>query len=224
MPGTLEGRIVVVTGANGALGTAVRRRVRDAGAIPVGLDLKADTSGEVLDADLADAASAEKAVARILGKHARIDALLSIAGGFRMAPATDASAWEAMWTMNLMTALNAARAVLPGMTQRGAGAIVSVAARAGAQPAGAQMGAYTASKAAVIRLTEALSEEVKDRGVRVNCVMPSIIDTDANRRAMPDADFAKWVRPEALADVMLFLCSDAASAINGAAIPVYGRA
>jgi NAD(P)-dependent dehydrogenase (short-subunit alcohol dehydrogenase family) len=110
------------------------------------------------------------------------------------------------------------------MTQRGAGAIVSVAARAGAQPAGAQMGAYAASKAAVIRLTEALSNEVKDQGVRVNCVLPSILDTEANRAAMPDADFGAWVRPEALADVLLFLCSDAAAAIHGAAIPVYGRA
>jgi NAD(P)-dependent dehydrogenase (short-subunit alcohol dehydrogenase family) len=92
------------------------------------------------------------------------------------------------------------------------------------EAAGAEMGAYAASKAAVIRLTEALSDEVKGKGVRVNCVMPSIIDTAANRRAMPDADFSAWVSPDALADVMLFLCSDQASAINGAAVPVYGRA
>lgn len=220
----LEGRIVVVTGANGALGTIVRGRVRDAGATPVGLDLQLGAGGEVLAADLADAAATGKAVAGIVSRHGRIDALLNIAGGFRMAPATDAAAWEAMWKMNVVTALNAARAVLPAMAQRGSGAIVSVAARAGALPAAAQMGAYAASKAAVIRLTEALSEEVKHQGVRVNCVMPSILDTEANRRAMPDADFARWVRPEALADVLLFLCSDQAAAIHGAAIPVYGRA
>ena len=224
MSRSLEGRIVVVTGANGALGRAVRQRLRDAGATPVGLDLQADAGGEVLAADLSDAAATEKAVGQILSRHGRIDALLSIAGGFRMAPATDVAAWDAMWKMNLATALNAARAVLPSMTQRGAGSIVSVAARAGALPAGAGMGAYAASKGAVIRLTEALSEEVKNQGVRVNCVMPSIIDTEANRRSMPDADFGKWVRPEALADVLLFLCSDAAAAITGAAIPVYGRA
>lgn len=220
----MNGRIVVVTGANGALGSVVRRRLREAGATPAGIDLAADAGGEVLDADLADAAATEGAVRRILERHQRIDALLNVAGGFRMAPASDAAAWEAMWKMNVLTALNATRAVLPAMTQRGAGAIVSVAARAAAQSASAQMGAYAASKAAVIRMTEALSAETKDQGVRVNCVMPSIIDTEANRRAMPDADFGRWVRPEALADVLLFLCSDAAAAIHGAAIPVYGRA
>lgn len=224
MTGLLEGRIVVVTGANGALGTVVRQRLRDAGATPVGLDLQPGAGGEVLGTDLADAAATEKVVGGILSRHGRIDALLNIAGGFRMAPATDVAAWDAMWKMNLVTALNASRAVLPPMVRGGAGAIVSVAARAGALSAGAQMGAYAASKAAVIRMTEALSEEVKHQGVRVNCVMPSIIDTEANRRAMPDADFARWVRPEALADVLLFLCSDRAVAINGAAIPVYGRA
>jgi NAD(P)-dependent dehydrogenase (short-subunit alcohol dehydrogenase family) len=218
----LDQRIVVVTGASGALGSVVRRRLRDAGATPAGIDLAADGS-EVLAADLTDVASTESAVGRILERHRRVDALLNIAGGFRMAPASDAAAWEAMWRMNLVTTLNATRAVLPGMTQRGAGAIVSVAARAAALPAGAQMGAYAASKAAVVRLTESLSAEVKDRGVRVNCVMPSILDTEPNRRAMPDADFGQWVRPEALADVLLFLCSDAAAAIHGAAIPVHGR-
>jgi NAD(P)-dependent dehydrogenase (short-subunit alcohol dehydrogenase family) len=224
MDRSLEKKIVVVTGANGVLGSAVRRRLEQAGATPAGIDLKTDASGAVLAADLTDAASTQKAMDHILARHGRIDALLNIAGGFRMAPAADAAAWAAMWQMNLLTTLNATSAVLPSMTQRRAGAIVSVAARAGAQPAGAQMGAYAASKAAVIRLTEALASEVKDQGVRVNCVLPSILDTEANRAAMPGADFGAWVRPETLADVMLFLCSDAAAAIHGAAIPVYGRA
>lgn len=220
----LEKRIVVVTGANGALGGVVRRRLREAGATPAGIDLEADRAGEVLGADLADGAAADRAVRQILERHGRIDALLNVAGGFRMAPATDIAAWEAMWKINVITVLNATRAVLPSMTQRGGGAVVSVAARAAVQPAGAQMGAYAAAKSAVIRLTESLSEEVKGRGVRVNCVLPSIIDTEANRRAMPAADAGTWVAPEALADVLLFLCSDAAAAIHGAAIPVYGRA
>jgi len=217
----LEGKIVVVTGASGALGRVVRQRLRDAGATPAGLDMKADGT-EVAAADLADAAATEKAVNGIVSRHGRIDALLNIAGGFRMAPASELEPWDVLWKMNFMTALNATRAVLPGMKERRSGAIVSVAARV--QPAGKHMGAYAASKTAVIRLTEALAEEVKDVGVRVNCVMPSVIDTEANRRAMPGADYSKWVRPEALADVMLFLASDQAAAINGAAIPVYGRA
>ena len=222
MTGVLEGKIVVVTGANGALGRVVRKRLQDAGATPMGLDLKPDASGDVLGADLSDAAATEKAVGAILSRHGRIDALINVAGGFRMAPATDLEPWEALWKMNFATALNTTRAVLPGMKERRAGAIVSIAARV--QPAGAQMGAYAASKSAVIRLTEALAEEVKHLGVRVNCVMPSIIDTEANRRSMPDADFTRWVKPESLADVLIFLCSDGAVAINGAAIPVYGRA
>lgn len=218
----LEGRIVVVTGANGALGSVVRRRFAEAGATPVGIDLKADAGADVLGADLADAGDAARAVDEILARWKRIDALLNIAGGFRMAPAAELEPWEAMWKMNVATALHATRAVLPGMTARGAGAIVSVAARV--EPARAQMAAYAASKSAIIRLTEALAEEVKDQGVRVNCVMPSILDTPANRRAMPDADYARWVAPEALADVLAFLCSEQARAVTGAALPVYGRA
>lgn len=217
----LENRIVVVTGASGALGRVVRARVADAGGTAAGIDLKA--ADGVLGADLADAAAVERTMAEIVAKHGRIDALLNIAGGFAMAPATDPATWDAMWKMNLVTALNASRAVLPGMLARKSGAIVSVAARAGALPAGAQMGAYAASKAAVIRLTEALSEEAKEQGVRVNCVMPSILDTEANRRSMPKADPARWVAPDALADVLVFLCSDGARAITGASIPVYGR-
>lgn len=219
----LEDRIVVVTGANGALGRVVRARLAEAGATAVGIDLAAAGNGAVLGADLSDAAATAKAVGEIVARHGRIDALLNVAGGFRMAPASERAAWDALWQVNLVTALNAASAVLPGMVERGKGAIVSIAARAAVERAGAQMGAYAASKAAVVRLTEALAEEVKDRGVRVNCVMPSVIDTAANRAAIPAADFGKWVRPEALADVLLFLCSDQAGAINGAAIPVYGR-
>jgi len=217
----LENRIVVVTGANGALGRVVRRRVEEAGATPVGIDLKADAGGEVVGADLADAGAAAKAFAGILSRWDRVDALLNVAGGFRMAPAVELEPWETLWRMNVATALHSIRAVLPVMVARGEGAIVSIAARV--EPAGAQMAAYAASKSAVIRLTQALAEEVKDHGVRVNCVMPSILDTEANRRAMPDADFGRWVTLEALADVLVFLCSDQARAITGAAIPVSGR-
>lgn len=224
MERALERRIVVVTGARGVLGSAVRHRLRDAGATAAGIDLQPDAAADVLGADLADAATAARVVDQIASRHGRIDALLNVAGGFGMAPAVEPGLWDAMWRMNFLTALHATRAVLPAMLQRRQGAIVSIAARAAVERAGAQMGAYAASKSAVIRLTEALAAEVKDRGVRVNCVLPSILDTEANRRAMPDADPGTWVRPEALADVLVFLCSEQAAAINGAAIPVYGRA
>ena len=217
----LEDRIVVVTGAGGALGRAVRRRFAEAGATPVGIDLRADAAAGILAADLTDAAAAEGVTREIVARHGRIDALLNVAGGFQMAPAGELAPWDALWKMNLATALNMCRAVVPSMTARRAGAIVNIGARV--QPAAAQMAAYAASKSAVIRLTEALAEELKDSGVRVNCVMPSILDTEANRRAMPQADPTRWVAPEALADVLAFLCSDQARAITGAAIPVYGR-
>lgn len=221
MSQALENRIVVVTGALGALGQVVCRRVAEAGGTPVGIDRLADASSAVLGADLTDAEATATVIGGVQSRHGCIDALLNIAGGFQMAAATALEPWEALWRTNLLTALHATRAVLPAMTARRAGAIVSIAARV--EPAHAQMAAYAASKSAVIRLTEALAEETKDAGVRVNCVIPSIIDTEANRRSMPDADFTRWVAPEALADALVFLCSDASRAITGAAIPVYGR-
>ncbi|HUR40288.1 MAG TPA: SDR family NAD(P)-dependent oxidoreductase [Verrucomicrobiae bacterium] len=217
----LQHQVVVVTGARGALGRAVRARFAEAGAVVAGIDREADIPANVIAADLGDAVSAERAIQQLADQHGRIDALLNLAGGFTMAPAGELAPWDALWKMNLATALHTCRAVIPGMVARGHGAIVNIGARV--QPAGAQMAAYAASKSAVMRLTESLAEEVKASGVRVNCVMPSILDTEANRRSMPDADFGKWVAPAALADVLAFLCSDHARAVTGALIPVYGR-
>lgn len=217
----LEGRIAVVTGVRGALGAAVRQRFDELGATVIGIARSAEGTG-VLGADLADSAACERVAAEILARHGRIDALLNVAGGFALAPATELGSWDELWKMNLVTAMHMSRAVLPSMTARGAGTIVNVAGRV--QPAGAQMAAYAAAKSAVLRLTEALAEETKERGVRVNCVVPSILDTEANRRAMPQADASRWVTPAALADAMAFLCSDLARAVTGASLPVYGRA
>ena len=125
--------------------------------------------------------------------------------------------------MNLRTAVVCCKAALPALLERGAGCIVNIGAGAAAARAAAGMGAYTASKAGVQRLTESLAEEVKDRGVRVNAVLPGTIDTPRNRADMPDADVARWVAPEAIADVIVFLASDAARAVTGASIPVFGR-
>jgi NAD(P)-dependent dehydrogenase (short-subunit alcohol dehydrogenase family) len=130
--------------------------------------------------------------------------------------------WEFLFDLNARSFVNVAKVVVPQLLERGSGKIVTVGAAAAAKGV-AQMGAYCASKSALVRLTEAMSAELKDRNINVNCVLPSIIDTPDNRAAMPDADPARWVAPQALAEVIVFLASDGASAIHGAAIPVTGR-
>ena len=134
---------------------------------------------------------------------------------------TDEALLDRLMEMNAKTVLRMAQAVVPGMLAQGHGKIINVAAMPGLKGT-AGMGAYSVSKSAVIRLTESMSAELRAKGINVNCVLPSIIDTQANRAAMPKADPAKWVTPVALADVMLFLASDAARAVHGAAIPVVG--
>jgi NAD(P)-dependent dehydrogenase (short-subunit alcohol dehydrogenase family) len=173
--------------------------------------------------DLTDATLAQKAIDAAAAHFGRLDALINIAGGFvfeTVAEGTDKS-WQRMHAMNVLTALNASHAALPHLAKEGTGHIVNIGAM-GALQAGAGMGPYAASKAGVHRLTEALAAEWKGK-VTVNAVLPSTIDTAANRASMPKADFGKWVRPLELAEVILFLASDAASAVTGALIPVAGR-
>jgi NAD(P)-dependent dehydrogenase (short-subunit alcohol dehydrogenase family) len=163
-------------------------------------------------------------VARALPAGARIDILCNIAGGFRMGHPvheTPDETWDLMLGLNAKSVVHCARAVVPGMLGAGHGKIVNIAALAGLSGK-ANMGAYSASKSAVIRLTESMSAELRDKGINVNCILPSTIDTPQNRADMPKADPRRWVAPEALADVVLFLASDAARAIHGAAIPVNG--
>jgi NAD(P)-dependent dehydrogenase (short-subunit alcohol dehydrogenase family) len=152
-----------------------------------------------------------------------IDVLVNVAGGFRWETleAGDVETWDQLYTMNLRTAVVCSKAVLPAMIERGAGRIINIGAAAAAR-GGAGMGAYAASKAGVQRLTESLSEELKDRGITVNAILPGTIDTPRNRADMPDADFTRWVQPRTIAGVIVFLASDAASAITGASIPVLG--
>ncbi len=161
----------------------------------------------------------------VVQQFGQIDVLVNIAGGFRMgSPVHEMSleTWEFMMGLNARSVLHTARAIVPHMLQREQGKVVSIAARAGLKGK-ARMGAYVASKSAVIRLTESMSAELKDKGINVNCVLPGTIDTPANREAMPNANHDRWVPPEAIAEVITFLASDAARAIHGAAIPVYGR-
>ena len=230
-----ENKTVMITGAAGQLAQAVARAFSAQGASLVLLDRsrerlagiygEEDACRQHLAANLLDAGQVADAAAAAVERFGRIDVLCNIAGGFRMGQpvhATTDTDWNALFDLNTRTVLHAVRAVVPHMQAAGSGKIISVAS-ASAQKGQALMGAYCASKDAVIRLTEAMAVELRDGGINVNCVLPSIIDTPDNRAAMPGADPARWVAPEALADVMLFLASEAARAINGAALPVVGR-
>ncbi|TAL73646.1 MAG: SDR family NAD(P)-dependent oxidoreductase [Rhodanobacter sp.] len=221
-------RRIAVTGAFGTLGAAVVRAALAAGhavaaidraPVPAGLGAAHGFGG----VDLADTTAAKGALDAAAAALGGLDALVNIAGTFRFETLADGSAetWDLLYRVNLRTAIAASRAALAHLPDE-RGRIVNIGAAA-ALKAGAGMGAYAASKSGVMRFTEALAEEVKTRGITVNALLPSIIDTAPNRADMPKADFSRWVRPEQLAAVILFLLSDDASAITGALIPVTGR-
>jgi NAD(P)-dependent dehydrogenase (short-subunit alcohol dehydrogenase family) len=230
---SFDGRVVMITGAAGNLGRAVASAFAARGASLALLDI----STAVLDAayperdgkrtvllptDLLDGESVKRAAATVMQRWGRIDALCNIAGGFRMGTPvheTPGATWKLMLDLNTGTLINAAQAVVPHMLAARSGRIVNIGSMA-ALSASAQMGAYAASKSMVVRLTEAMSAELREQGINVNCVLPSVIDTPQNRTDMPSADPNRWVSPHDLAQVLLFLCSDAARAIHGAAIPV----
>jgi NAD(P)-dependent dehydrogenase (short-subunit alcohol dehydrogenase family) len=222
-------RTVMLTGAAGNLGRAVASAFAKAGANLALLDLKrADLQDDehqlVLPTDLLDVDSVRAAVDKAVQRFKRIDVLCNIAGGFRMgSPVHETSDkdWNFLFDVNARTVLNMARAVVPVMLEAGGGKIVNIGAFA-AQKGAAQMGPYIASKSAVIRLTETMAAELREKNINVNCVLPTIIDTPENRAAMPKADPKRWVAPADLAQVIVFLASDAARAIHGAALPVTG--
>jgi NAD(P)-dependent dehydrogenase (short-subunit alcohol dehydrogenase family) len=225
----MDGKVVIVTGASGALGNVVAGQARSRGARVAGIDHAASQATaeanriELGGVDLTDAAQAKQAVDATFAHFGRLDVLINIAGGFAFEAVAegDPKTWQRMYALNVLTALNASRAALPHLSASPAGRIVNVGAM-GALQAGAGMGPYAASKAGVHRLTEALAAEWKGK-ITVNAVLPSTIDTSANRASMPKADFKKWVTPEELSNVILFLASDEASAITGALLPVSGR-
>lgn len=233
---SIEGKTIVVTGGFGALGSAVAEAAVERGASVAALDYAPAAPAGLAEQlgskaligggfDLSLPHAAQRAMAEVSARFGRVDALLNIAGGFRwekIADAANTENWDRMFAINLKTALNASRAALPYLLASGAGRIVNVGAQAGVR-AFEGFGPYAASKAAVHRLTESLSDELKLKGVTVNAVLPSIIDTPANRIDMPNADFGRWVSPAELAAVILFLASDEASAVTGALIPVTGR-
>lgn len=223
----MKDRHVVVTGGFGILGAAVVRALEQAGAKTASVDRApkpAGTAGIAFgDIDIADAAAAARTFAEAEKQMGGLDGLVNVAGTFRWETLEDGKVdtWDFLYTVNLKTAVVASKAALPYLT-RSKGAIVNVSAAATAKAA-AGMGAYTASKSGVSRLTESLAEETKAKGVRVNAVLPTIIDTPQNRKDMPDTDFSKWVTPDELASVIVFLLSEKASAVTGALIPVSGR-
>jgi NAD(P)-dependent dehydrogenase (short-subunit alcohol dehydrogenase family) len=219
-------RAVMVTGAAGHLGRAVAAAFAAEGAKLVLLDVKGETRGDALfvKTDLLDPQSVQRAVDQALERFGRIDVLCNIAGAFRMGPPvheTKDADWNFLFDVNLRTVLHTARAVVPLMLKAGGGKIVNIGAYA-AQRGVAQMGAYVASKSALIRITETMAAELREKNINVNCVLPTIIDTADNRAAMPQADPGRWVAPQDLAAVILFLASDAARPVHGAALPVTG--
>ncbi|MEW6644750.1 MAG: SDR family NAD(P)-dependent oxidoreductase [Pseudomonadota bacterium] len=227
--------VVMITGAAGNLGRAVASAFKEHGArlILVGSSLShlrttfsnAPAGWQLVEADLTDRETAAQRLRDAIATAGRLDALCTLAGGFRMGEAvheTSAETWNQMMDVNVKTLLTAVQAAVPAMLAQGRGRIVTVGA-ASARQGLAAMGAYTAAKSAVMRLTEAMAAELGPKGINVNAVLPGVIDTPQNRAAMPDADPAAWVKPADLAAVIRFLASDAAAAVNGALIPVTGR-
>jgi NAD(P)-dependent dehydrogenase (short-subunit alcohol dehydrogenase family) len=222
----------MVTGAAGNLGRAVATAFAGLDANLALVDQHRERLEQVfgpqsdrqllLPANLLEQASVDAAVSEAIGRFKRIDVLCNLAGGFRMGEPvheTSDATWTFLFDLNARTVLNTARAVVPRMLASGGGKIVNVGAYA-AQKGAAGMGAYAASKSAVIRLTESMAAELREKNINVNCVLPTILDSPENRAAMPQADAKRWISPQHLASIILFLASDAARAIHGAAIPV----
>ncbi len=227
----LQNKIVLITGAAGNLGRAAAEAFACQGATLALADYSADgldhiqADGLKVRVDLTEEKSVQAMVDQAIVGCGRIDVLANIAGGFVMGPMlheTDAKDWEFMMNLNARSVFYSCKAVIPHMLKQAGGRVINVSARAANQVKG-RMGPYCASKAAVLTLTESLAAEHRHNNINVNCILPGTIDTPQNRADMPDADFDQWVPPPALADVIVFLASDAARCVTGAAIPVYGR-
>ena len=234
----LENKVAIITGAVGNLGAATARAFQQAGARTVLVDRSPDRVREAFadltssgnhwlagGFDLSNPESTAKLVEQSLAKFGRVDVLVNTVGGYRGGKSVheaDPADWDFLFNINVRTTLLCCRAVIPQMLKQQSGRIINVASRDGLRGS-AGYAAYSASKSAVLRLTESLAAELKTSNINVNCVMPSTIDTPQNRAAVPQGDYSTWVAPAAIAEVIAFLASDAARAINGAALPVYGK-
>ena len=231
-------QVVLVTGAAGNLGQAVARAFRAAGAYLVCVDRASDRLGHIYPDwinlpgvylaapyDVMDPESVNSLVTRVVAHFGHLDIVVNTVGGYRAGMSiqqTPIEVFDSMIMLNARSAFLISQAVVPVMIQQGSGKIIHVAAKAG-QAGLANGSAYSAAKSAVIRITESIAAELKDKGINVNCIIPGTIDTPQNREMMPDADISRWVTPESVADVILFLSSQEARAIHGAAIPVTGK-
>lgn len=237
MASDLVGKVAIVAGGTGGLGKAVSLALLQAGAaVNVTYRRQEEFDGlresagpnvslDGLSVDVTDQAQVTDFVSECQRRYGHIDILINTVGGYRGGATlweTDLSVVEQMIALNLRSGFVLARAVVPIMLNQGAGAIVNVAAKAALHPA-AKGAAYAASKAAAVAMMDSLAQELRGTGVRVNSILPSIIDTEANRKSMPNADYSKWPTPEEIAQVILYLCSDDSKLIHGAAIPVYGQ-
>ena len=233
----LARKVVMITGAAGNLGTSTTQKFIELDSKLALVDHSADrlkqkygalnhSTGRYISpsVELTDPNQVGKVVSEIIEQFGSIDALINIAGGYHGGSPVHETSVETLknlYELNVLTMFNTCQAVIPLMLEAGAGSIINIGARSGLTGT-SKMGAYSASKSAVIRLTESMSAELKRSGIRVNCVLPGTIDTPQNRDQNPDGNFEKWVTPEALARVILFLASDAAGPIHGALIPAYG--
>jgi NAD(P)-dependent dehydrogenase (short-subunit alcohol dehydrogenase family) len=231
MEKSLAGKVAFVTGANGGLGTSVTRALLDEGAAVIGLSRKIDQSEFsssrffAVSADLSSGAAAKKIADDVVARHGRIDILAHLVGGFSGGSRIDQiedSAFQQMFEMNVSTAFYALRAVIPGMRAAGGGRIIAIGSRAAEEP-GAGVGAYSASKAALVSMIKTIAHENKELGITANAILPGTMDTPANRHFMPQADFSTWVKTESVASLIVWLCGEGGKDVTGAAIPVYGR-
>jgi len=225
-------KIVVVTGAKGGLGTHVTNAMLEAGATVIGVSrsIKQEDFAHprfiAAATELGSLESAQTLMNSVAEKHGRIDAVVHLVGGFDMGPTVETAGdelWDKMLDLNLRSALHVFRAVLPQMRKQKSGRLLAIGSKAAVEP-GALTGPYNVSKAALVMLVRTIAEETKNDGISANIVLPGTMDTPANRKAMPDADFSKFVQPGQVAALLVHLTSDAASQITGAVIPIYGGA
>ncbi len=231
MKKSLAGKIALVTGANGGLGTSVTRALLEEGATVVGLSRKIDQSEFAspmffaVSAEISSVDGAKKAVEDVIARHQRIDILAHLVGGFAGGPRVDEtedSVFQQMFDVNVNAAFYMLRAVIPAMRKAGSGRVVAIGSRAAEDP-GPGVGAYSASKAALVSLVKTVARENKEAGITANVLLPGTMDTPANRQAMPKADFSTWVETSSVASLIVWLCGENGKDVTGAAIPVYGR-